>query len=237
MNDQKINNKKTSMSNVTLTRAQWKVVASNICDAARLRERTFKEINSLTGNPDGINECVELFRKADKIMATVAEEILKKIRECDNSECTITLSNDIWMVIIENIREVSSFRDSVRRNFQLHSESNKNLVSSIELLNGMDEEMHKIVEAIKSRTPVVKHYVVILDWAKDDSGERGVSILGVVHSLGEAKKIFAKHIETEKCYAYNSGWEVYSDTDTNFDAGEEGSYNMDHGHLFIEEVC
>ncbi len=82
----------------------------------------------------------------------------------------------------------------------------------------------------------MKHYVLVLDWAKDDSGEQGVSILAVAHSLSEAKKAFADHVEEEKAYAENSGWDVRSDTDTDFDAGEDGSYICDHTHLYIEEV-
>ena len=83
----------------------------------------------------------------------------------------------------------------------------------------------------------MKHYVVVLDWAKDDSGEQGVSILGVAHTLPEAKKIFAEHIDEERGYADNACWEVYADDDTNFQAGEDGYYNNDHTHLYIEEVA
>ena len=83
----------------------------------------------------------------------------------------------------------------------------------------------------------MKHYVLVLDWAKDDSGEQGVSILAVAHSLPEAKKAFAEHIDEERAYADNSNWEVYTETDTDFNAGNDGYYNCDHTHLYIEEVA
>lgn len=82
----------------------------------------------------------------------------------------------------------------------------------------------------------MKHYIVLCDWAVDKMGESGVSITGVAHTLEEAKEIFAKAVVDEKKYAEEHGWEIWADTDTCFDAGEEGFYAAEHAHFYIEEV-
>ena len=83
----------------------------------------------------------------------------------------------------------------------------------------------------------MKHYVVLCDWAVDNGCmEQGVNITGVAHTLEEAKAIFADAVVDEKQYAKENNWTVYEDTDVCFDAGEDGYYNAEHAHFYIEEV-
>lgn len=77
-----------------------------------------------------------------------------------------------------------------------------------------------------------KHYVVASHWACDY--EVGCTILGVGHTLDEAKTIFNNHVIEEKEYASEQGWTVFEDKDTVFDAGVEGYYAKDHTYIFID---
>ena len=81
------------------------------------------------------------------------------------------------------------------------------------------------------------HYVILFDWAVDN-GEvaNGIEIVAVVHTLEEAKEIFAEKVVDEKEYAEENGYKIFTDTDTEFDAGEEGYYAAEHAHFWIQEV-
>ena len=61
-------------------------------------------------------------------------------------------------------------------------------------------------------------------------------VTAVAHTLEEAKETLAKAAVDEKEYAYEHGWIIYVDTDTEFDAGEDGNYAAEHTHFYIEEV-
>ena len=80
----------------------------------------------------------------------------------------------------------------------------------------------------------MKHYVVVRDWASDYEG--GVDILGVGDTYDEAKEIFNQHIEEEKQYADDNGYDIDTDTESEFDAGIMGSWFTDHITLYIQEV-
>lgn len=80
----------------------------------------------------------------------------------------------------------------------------------------------------------MKHYVVFLEWSTE--GDNGSNILGVVHSPEEAKKIFKETADEERKLAEENGWEIYEDTDVEFDAGEDGYYCSNHSRLYIQEV-
>lgn len=82
----------------------------------------------------------------------------------------------------------------------------------------------------------MSHYVILCDWAVDHMCTSGVDITAVTHTLEEAKEIFAKKVVDEKKYAEDNGWEIFTDTDVEFDAGENGSYNAEHAHFYIQEV-
>ena len=80
----------------------------------------------------------------------------------------------------------------------------------------------------------MEHYVVILDWASDY--ECGVEILGVTHTIEEAKVIFNNSVGDEKHHAKEFGYEIYTDCETDFDASEYGYYAKEHTRLYIQEV-
>lgn len=82
----------------------------------------------------------------------------------------------------------------------------------------------------------MKHYVVLCDSAVDGMGYDETHVTGVVHSLEEAKKILAEKSMEDKEYAREHGWTIYTDTDDEFDAGEDGFYAAEHTHFYIEEV-
>ena len=80
----------------------------------------------------------------------------------------------------------------------------------------------------------MKHFVVVNDWA--NKYENGTTILGVAHSLDEAKEIFNEYLNEEKKYAEEHGFTIYEDCDTIFDAGEDGYYITNHTNLYIQGV-
>ena len=80
----------------------------------------------------------------------------------------------------------------------------------------------------------MKHYVVVLDWAVED--DEAVTILGVTHTLEEAKKIFDENLPEQKGYTEEYGYEVYTDTDMMYEAGMSGEWRMEHTALYIQEV-
>ena len=83
----------------------------------------------------------------------------------------------------------------------------------------------------------MKHYVIVLDWAVDHgTTANGVEIIAVVHTPKEAKEIFADKVADEKAYAEANGWEIFADSDVEFDAGEDGYYAAEHAHFYIQEV-
>ena len=82
----------------------------------------------------------------------------------------------------------------------------------------------------------MKHYVILCDSAVDGMGHDETHVTGVTHSLDEARKILAEKSVDDKKYAHKHGWTIYADTDKEFDAGEEGNYNAEHSHFYIEEV-
>lgn len=84
------------------------------------------------------------------------------------------------------------------------------------------------------------HYVVLCDCAARFNGDpviaRECHVIGVAHTLKEAKKILAKASVDEKEYAYEHNWEIQEDSDICFCAGEEGNYDDEHAHFYIQEV-
>lgn len=78
------------------------------------------------------------------------------------------------------------------------------------------------------------HYVVVLDWAVED--DESVVILGVTHTLEDAKEIFNNNLPEQKMYTEEYGYEVYSDTDILYEAGVSGYWRTEHTALYIQEV-
>ena len=81
----------------------------------------------------------------------------------------------------------------------------------------------------------MSHYVIVFDYMLDGM-EGNVIILGVAHTLDKAKEIFNENVESEKEYAAENNYEIYNDTDTDFDAGENGRWCENHTHLWIQGV-
>lgn len=82
----------------------------------------------------------------------------------------------------------------------------------------------------------MKHYVVVFDWATNNTCSNGIEICGVAHSLEEAKEIFARASKDERAYAKENGYIIYVDNDMEFAAGENGYYATEHAHFYIQEV-
>ena len=80
----------------------------------------------------------------------------------------------------------------------------------------------------------MKHFVIVNEWATEY--ENGSTIIGIVHSLEEAKKIFDTKLMEEKQYAKEQGFMIYDDCETVFDAGEDGYYVSNHTKLYIQMV-
>lgn len=78
------------------------------------------------------------------------------------------------------------------------------------------------------------HYVLILDWATQDA--KGVEVIGVAHSLEEAKETFKKAVVEEKEYATTNGYEIFDDEDTIFNAGKSGYLCVEYTKLYIQGV-
>lgn len=76
----------------------------------------------------------------------------------------------------------------------------------------------------------MEHYVVILLWDNDAGGD--VDILGVAHSIDEAKEIFGKHVKEERQYAEDHLYDIYEDTEVAFEAGDDENYER----LYIQGV-
>ena len=235
MKNQITNDERNAMFSVTLNYNQWRSVEDAIRYAAQRRESLFSKLEAQGKMTEEIKNNFEPFLEADRRMSKIAGLILETVGGDRSMNYTICLENHYWLGVIGCISDAGHSRRELLYKLQ-NEEVSEQYKDNIDFLTEIEEEAQKIITAIKNRVPVVAHYVVVLDWAKDDTGEEGVSLLGVAHSLPEAKKIFSEHIDEERAYADNCGWDVDSDTDTDFYAGEDGSYIVNHTHLYIEEV-
>lgn len=80
----------------------------------------------------------------------------------------------------------------------------------------------------------MNHYVIVNEWASEY--ECGSTVLGVTHSLEEAKGIFNKNLMEEREYADKNGFTVYDHCETVFDAGDDGGYIGNHTRLYIQMI-
>lgn len=80
----------------------------------------------------------------------------------------------------------------------------------------------------------MKHYVVVLDWATED--DSAVDILGVKHTIDEAKEIFNLYLAEERLLAEENGYTIDEDNAMMFDAGEMGYWRDNHITLYIQGV-
>jgi hypothetical protein len=81
---------------------------------------------------------------------------------------------------------------------------------------------------------IMKHYVVMLDWATQDA--EAVAIIGVVHTYEDAKKLFDEELVEEKGIAESKGYTVEVDEEDRFEAGIMGYWATEHSELYIQEV-
>lgn len=80
-----------------------------------------------------------------------------------------------------------------------------------------------------------KHWVVLAEWCVDY--EAGHHIVGVFHSKKEAIDCLRHRVNIDdRLLAEEYGYEIYEDTDTNFDSGKEGYYIHDHIAVSVIEV-
>ena len=80
------------------------------------------------------------------------------------------------------------------------------------------------------------HYVIVHEWVTENNVENIVNIIGVAHTLEEAKSKFKKVHKEEKKYAEENDYMIYENSDEVFDAGKDGEYTCEHTRLYIEEV-
>ena len=108
-------------------------------------------------------------------------------------------------------------------------------------LNDIRSKIDCYGQAIKALKNVgenkpLKHYVVMCDTAAEIMGYDETHVTAVAHDRDEAKKILQEKSKDEKQYAHEHGWEIYTDSDDEFDAGEAGFYSWEHAHFYIEEI-
>ena len=68
----------------------------------------------------------------------------------------------------------------------------------------------------------MSHYVVVFFWHTKEGAD--TEIIGVYHTLDDAKEIFKKYVEAEIPYAKEDEYEIYQHTDVIFEAGNEEGY-------------
>lgn len=83
----------------------------------------------------------------------------------------------------------------------------------------------------------MSHYVVINHWSSEDNCEfNEVTIVGIAHSLEEAKEIFNERLVEEREIAEDNEWTILEDCETDFNAGEDCNYTGNHTRLYIQGV-
>jgi hypothetical protein len=78
------------------------------------------------------------------------------------------------------------------------------------------------------------HYVIVLDWATED--DASIDIVGVFHTLDDAKEKFEKYVIEEKQLARDNGYVINEENGVMFDAGIMGCWRDNHTTLYIQGV-
>ena len=73
-----------------------------------------------------------------------------------------------------------------------------------------------------------KCYIILHDWANGDFGENDSHISGIFTDCNKAFDCFKTLVEEERAIAEENGFTIYEDTNTCFDAGEDGYYISNH---------
>ena len=74
----------------------------------------------------------------------------------------------------------------------------------------------------------MNYYIILCDYATDKTCEANSNIYGLYADYGNARVEFNRLVDNEREGCEQSGWEIYEDTDTCFDAGENGYYLSNH---------
>lgn len=71
-----------------------------------------------------------------------------------------------------------------------------------------------------------------------DCGTTEINVLGSFTNENEARKCFEKQKQKELEFAEEWGWEIYSDDECYFEAGEDGNFNNNFGmlHWYRKEI-
>ena len=79
------------------------------------------------------------------------------------------------------------------------------------------------------------YFVILAEWCIDC--EAGHTILGVYDSKEDAIEVLKTRVDTDdRPLAESYGYEVYEDSETCFDSGEDGQYVTNHIYVAIEEI-
>lgn len=97
------------------------------------------------------------------------------------------------------------------------------------LIYDIDNSIERLLNLIETQKT---HYIIVNEWAEDL--EQSVTILEIAHSLEEAKEKIIPHIQLEKAYAEEKGYEIFEENEMLFDAGEKGHYAEHHTLLSIK---
>lgn len=77
----------------------------------------------------------------------------------------------------------------------------------------------------------MEHYAIIKSTAH--ACDENILLLAITHSEEEARKIFLNEVKIERIFAIGHGYVFYADTETEFEAGEEGKFCENHVAVYI----
>jgi proteasome lid subunit RPN8/RPN11 len=83
------------------------------------------------------------------------------------------------------------------------------------------------------------HFVVVYDYSVTGFSSfevlvRDTNIVGITHTLEEAKVLLSEASADEKQYAQENNWDILVDTDVEFKAGEPGNHENEYAHYYIK---
>lgn len=83
------------------------------------------------------------------------------------------------------------------------------------------------------------HFVVVYDYSIEGLSSSGIpvrdtDIVGITHTLEEAKVLLSEASTDEKQYAQENNWDILVDTDVEFNAGEPGNHENEYAHYYIK---
>ena len=138
-------------------------------------------------------------------------------RKSDNKQ---VLNDDLW-------KELDGLLSKLSVNFEWIKGHNGNPINERCDRIAVEEYRKHLNKSSETTTSKDTHYVIFAEWCVDYEG--GSCIVGVYHSEEKAKEAFRHRVDTDdKILANDYGYEIYEDSDTCFDSGENGEYVKDH---------